>query len=447
MMAQLEDVGAVICAAGSGLAPADKKLYALRDVTGTVEAIPLIASSIMSKKIAEGTGALVLDVKVGSGAFMKSEDEARELAETMVALGTDAGVTTVALLTDMSTPLGLTAGNAVEVAESVEVLAGGGPADVVELTLALAREMLAAAGKADVDPAEALADGRAMDVWRRMIAAQGGDPDAALPQAQETHVVTAPTGGTLTRLDALGVGVAAWRLGAGRSRPGEQVQAGAGVVMHAKPGDTVSEGAPLHDPAHRRARRGSSARWRRSTERIDIDAERRIGPGRARPASCSTGLARLDAMRVLNNRKEIAAASGKELGVSEWVQVTQERIDPFADATGDRQWIHVDPERAANGPFGATIAHGYLTLSMLPFLSAQVYAFAGDVARVNYGLNKVRFVSPVVVGSKVRNRVEMVDVKDLDKGQQITLQHTIEIKGADKPACVAETVTLLMDAG
>ncbi|MGH3457621.1 MaoC family dehydratase [Aeromicrobium sp.] len=152
-------------------------------------------------------------------------------------------------------------------------------------------------------------------------------------------------------------------------------------------------------------------------------------------------------MRVLNNRKEIASAAGKELGVSEWVQVTQERIDLFADATGDRQWIHVDPERAAEGPFGATVAHGYLTLSMLPFLGAQVYAFAGDVARINYGLNKVRFVSPVVVGSKVRNRVEMIDVKDLEKGQQITLQHTIEIKGADKPACVAETVTLLMDAG
>ena len=152
-------------------------------------------------------------------------------------------------------------------------------------------------------------------------------------------------------------------------------------------------------------------------------------------------------MRVLNNRKEITAAAGKELGVSEWVQVTQERIDLFADATGDRQWIHVDPERAAEGPFGATVAHGYLTLSMLPFLGAQVYAFAGDVARINYGLNKVRFVAPVVVGSKVRNRVEMMDVKDLDKGQQITLQHTIEIKGADKPACVAETVTLLMDAG
>jgi thymidine phosphorylase len=245
MMAQLEDVGAVICAAGAGLAPADKKLYALRDVTGTVEAIPLIASSIMSKKIAEGTGSLVLDVKAGSGAFMKDLDQARELAETMVALGNDAGVRTVALLTDMSTPLGLTAGNACEVAESVEVLAGGGPADVVELTVALAREMLTAAGRDDKDPADVLASGAAMDVWKRMISAQGGDPDAALPVAKETHVVTAPASGTLGRLDALGVGVAAWRLGAGRSRPGEQVQAAAGVVMHAKPGDTVTAGQPL----------------------------------------------------------------------------------------------------------------------------------------------------------------------------------------------------------
>lgn len=245
MLHQLEDIGAVICAAGIGLAPADKKLYALRDVTATVEAIPLIASSIMSKKIAEGTGSLVLDVKVGTGAFMKDLADARELAETMVALGTDAGVKTVALLTDMSTPLGLTAGNALEVAESVEVLAGGGPADVVELTLALAREMLAAAGKTDIDPAEALASGKAMDVWKRMILAQGGDPDAALPVSRETHTVKAPASGTLIRLDAMGVGVAAWRLGAGRSRPGEVVQAAAGVVLHAKPGDTVLEGQPL----------------------------------------------------------------------------------------------------------------------------------------------------------------------------------------------------------
>jgi len=245
MLAQLESVGAVICAAGDGLAPADKKLYALRDVTGTVESVPLIASSIMSKKIAEGTGALVLDVKVGTGAFMKSLDLARELAGTMVALGTDAGVHTVALLTDMSTPLGLTAGNALEVAESVEVLAGGGPADVVELTLALAREMLAGAGCSDVDPADALADGRAMDAWKAMIRAQGGDPSAPLPVARETHVVAAPATGVLTRLDAMAVGLAAWRLGAGRARKEDPVQAGAGVVWHARPGDQVTAGAPL----------------------------------------------------------------------------------------------------------------------------------------------------------------------------------------------------------
>jgi thymidine phosphorylase len=245
MFAQLESVGAVICAAGAGLAPADKKLYALRDVTGTVESIPLIASSIMSKKIAEGTGALVLDVKVGSGAFMKSLSDAQELARTMVDLGTDAGVHTVALLTDMSTPLGLTAGNALEVAESVEVLAGGGPADVVELTVALAREMLLGAGVSDVDPAEVLASGRAMDAWRAMIAAQGGDPDAALPVARETHVVTAPTTGVLTRLDALSVGLAAWRLGAGRERKEDPVQLGAGVVWHKRPGDVVRAGEPL----------------------------------------------------------------------------------------------------------------------------------------------------------------------------------------------------------
>jgi thymidine phosphorylase len=245
MMQQLEDVGAVICAAGDGLAPADKKLYALRDVTGTVEAIPLIASSIMSKKIAEGTGALVLDVKVGSGAFMKDLADARELAETMVALGTDAGVKTVALLTDMSVPLGLTAGNALEVRESVEVLAGGGPADVVELTVALAKEMLAAAGVTDVDPAEKLTDGTAMDAWRAMISAQGGDPSAELPVAPEQHVVPAPASGTLSKLDALAVGVAAWRLGAGRARKEDPVSAVAGVEMHAKPGDQVQEGQPL----------------------------------------------------------------------------------------------------------------------------------------------------------------------------------------------------------
>ncbi|MGV8965931.1 MAG: thymidine phosphorylase [Cellulomonas sp.] len=245
MLAQLESIGAVICQAGSGLAPADRKLYALRDVTGTVEAIPLIASSIMSKKIAEGTGSLVLDVKVGSGAFMKNVAQATELARTMVDLGTDAGVRTVALLTDMSTPLGLTAGNALEVRESVEVLAGGGPADVVELTVALAREMLAGAGVTGVDPAEALVDGRAMDVWKRMIRAQGGDPDAALPWALETETVLAPADGVVVALDALAVGVAAWRLGAGRARRQDTVQAGAGVELHAKPGALVRAGEPL----------------------------------------------------------------------------------------------------------------------------------------------------------------------------------------------------------
>jgi thymidine phosphorylase len=245
MLQQLEEVGAVICAAGSGLAPADKKLYALRDVTGTVESIPLIASSIMSKKIAEGTGALVLDVKVGTGAFMKTAGDARRLAETMVGLGRDAGLPTVALLTDMTTPLGRTAGNALEVTESVEVLAGGGPADVVELTVTLAREMLAAAGRDDPDPAEVLASGAAMDTWRAMIEAQGGDPEADLPTAAEVDVVSAEIDGVLQSLDALAVGLAAWRLGAGRAGPGEAVQAAAGIELHAKPGDRVRAGQPL----------------------------------------------------------------------------------------------------------------------------------------------------------------------------------------------------------
>jgi thymidine phosphorylase len=242
---QLAEVGAVICAAGAGLAPADKKLYALRDVTGTVEAIPLIASSIMSKKIAEGTSSLVLDVKVGSGAFMKNIDRARELATVMVQLGQDAGVNTSALLTDMSTPLGLEIGNALEVKESVEVLAGGGPADVVELTVELAREMLRLAGKTDVDVAAALKDGRAMDKWRQMISSQGGDPDAALPTASEHHVVMAPEDGVLTQLDALQVGTASWRLGAGRARKEDPVQFGAGITLHAQLGSTVKAGQPL----------------------------------------------------------------------------------------------------------------------------------------------------------------------------------------------------------
>jgi thymidine phosphorylase len=242
---QLDAVGAVVCAAGAGLAPADGKLYALRDITGTVEAIPLIASSIMSKKIAEGTAALVLDVKFGSGAFMQDPVRSRELAETMVRLGTDAGVATVALLTNMNVPLGLAIGNANEVRESVEVLAGGGPADVVELTIALAREMLALAGKPDADVEAALADGRAMDTWRAMIGAQGGDPDAALPAPRESHVVVAEASGVLVHQDALPFGVAAWRLGAGRARQQDPVQHAAGIDLHAKPGDAVTAGQPL----------------------------------------------------------------------------------------------------------------------------------------------------------------------------------------------------------
>ncbi|GAA2873080.1 thymidine phosphorylase [Actinoplanes cyaneus] len=241
---QLDEIGAVICAAGDGLAPADRKLYALRDVTGTVEAIPLIASSIMSKKIAEGTGALVLDVKVGSGAFMKDLASAQELARTMVRLGKDSGVTTVALLTDMSTPLGLAVGNANEVAESVEVLAGGGPSDVVELTLALAREMLAAAG-VDADPEKVLASGVAMDTWKAMIRAQGGDPDATLPVARHTEVLRAESDGVVTTMDAFGIGVAAWRLGAGRARKEDPVSFGAGVQLKVKPGDRVKAGDVL----------------------------------------------------------------------------------------------------------------------------------------------------------------------------------------------------------
>jgi len=244
MLDQLESVGAVICAAGSGLAPADKKLYALRDVTATIESIPMISASIMSKKIAEGTASLVLDVKTGAGAFMKTNEASKALAETMVGIGTAAGVKTVALITDMDAPLGRSAGNGLEVAESVEVLAGGGPSDVVELTLALAREMLACAG-IDADPADALASGKAMDAWNAMIRAQGGDPDAPLAVARHTEVIAAESDGYISSMDAMGVGLAAWRLGAGRAKQGEPVQAAAGVTWHAGVGETVRAGQPL----------------------------------------------------------------------------------------------------------------------------------------------------------------------------------------------------------
>ena len=247
-LAVLASAGCVICAAGSGLAPADRRLYALRDVTGTVESIPLIASSIMSKKIAEGTSALVLDVKVGAGAFMKSQDQARELAETMVALGEEHQVRTSALLTAMDVPLGRAVGNAVEVAEAVAALHGDGPADLMEVTLALARQMLALVGLAGdtaADPVAAIADGRALAAYRAMVRAQGGDPDAPLPQAAFTQVLPAPAAGWLTGLDALAVGTAAWRLGAGRARKEDAVSAAAGVICLAKPGETVQAGQPL----------------------------------------------------------------------------------------------------------------------------------------------------------------------------------------------------------
>ncbi|MBN3513310.1 thymidine phosphorylase [Mycolicibacterium septicum] len=241
---QLRDIGAAVFAAGE-LAPADRKIYALRDVTGTTESLPLIASSVMSKKLAEGARSLVLDVKVGRGAFLKTEAESRELASTMVGLGNANGVPTRALLTDMNCPLGRTVGNSVEVAESLEVLAGGGPSDVVALTLALATEMLDAAGIDGADPAETLRDGSAMDCFRALVEAQGGDLSRELPIGAASETVTAPHSGFMGDLDAMGVALAAWRLGAGRAQPGEPVQFGAGVRIHRTPGEPVAAGEAL----------------------------------------------------------------------------------------------------------------------------------------------------------------------------------------------------------
>jgi thymidine phosphorylase len=254
MLAQLESVGAVVCAAGSGLAPADSKLYALRDITGTVEAIPLIASSIMSKKLAEGTASLVLDVKFGNGAFMSEFERARELAHVLVGIGNDAGVATRAVLTNMNTPLGLAIGNANEVRESVEVLAGGGPADVIDITVTLAEHMLELSGMSGVDVRSHLTNGKAMDTWRAMVSAQGGDPDAALPVASDTHVVVADRDGVVARMDALPFGIAAWRLGAGRARKEDPVIHAAGIDLAVKPGALVKKGDVLftlsaNDPA------------------------------------------------------------------------------------------------------------------------------------------------------------------------------------------------------
>ena len=287
MMSVLRAAGCVICAAGRGLAPADRMLYALRDVTGTVESIPLIASSIMSKKIAEGTAALVLDVKVGTGAFMRDIIEARLLAQTMVTLGEEHGVRTTALLTRMDTPLGRAVGNAVEVEEAVAMLSGSGPPDLAEVTLALAAEMLALAGlppgsaepaPGSAGPAAALADGRALERYRAMIRAQGGDPDAPLPRAAHAVALTAAETGWLRRLDAHAVGMAAWRLGAGRARKEDPVSAAAGVICLAKPGDRVERGQPLLE-----LRGDDEARFAGATEALAGAIE--IGPRPPEPAS------------------------------------------------------------------------------------------------------------------------------------------------------------------
>ncbi len=285
--------GAVICAATEGLAPADKKLYALRDVTATVDCVPLISSSIMSKKIAEGTAALVLDVKVGSGAFMKDMDQATKLAETMVALGEDAGVSTSALLTNMSTPLGLAIGNAVEVAESIEVLSGGGPKDVVELTVELAQEMLRLAGKPDEDVRAALSDGRAMDRWNKMISDQGGDPFAPLPVGKFSETVTAAETGYVSEMDAWGIGVSAWRLGAGRARKGEAVQAGAGILLHAKPGEKITQGEPLMT-----LYTDTPERFPRAIEALDGA----VAISASKPAEAPLILGRIDASSLKENK-------------------------------------------------------------------------------------------------------------------------------------------------
>jgi thymidine phosphorylase len=272
MISVLRETGCVICAAGPGLAPVDRHLYALRDVTATVESIPLIASSIMSKKIAEGTAALVLDVKVGSGAFMREEADARRLAQTMVTLGSEQGVATSALLTRMDVPLGRAVGNAVEVEEAVATLRGDGPPDLVEVTLALAREMLRLAG-IDEDPAAALADGRALRAYRAMISAQGGDPDAPLPVAAHSQpALLAPEDGWLRALDARAVGEAGWRLGAGRARKEHPVDPAAGVLCLAKPGDRVDRGQPVVE-----LRTNDESRFRRADAAlagaIEIGAE------------------------------------------------------------------------------------------------------------------------------------------------------------------------------
>jgi pyrimidine-nucleoside phosphorylase len=252
----LAETGLVLAGQSATLVPADRKLYALRDATGTVSSIPLIASSIMSKKLAEDLDGLVLDVKVGTGAFMKRQEDARALAETLVGIGRDYELKVVALLTDMDTPLGREVGNANEIAESVEVLNGGGPDDLVEITFALGSEMLQLAGLADDDETArrllrtTVESGSALEKFIEVTEAQGGDPQVLenpdlLPRAQFHEELPAPRSGFVTTCDALSIGVAAMRLGAGRERKEDLIDPAVGITILAKPGEPVDEGQPL----------------------------------------------------------------------------------------------------------------------------------------------------------------------------------------------------------
>ncbi|MFL3011596.1 MAG: thymidine phosphorylase [Acidimicrobiales bacterium] len=244
MLTQLSEIGGIIAAANENINPADRRLYALRDITHTVDSIPLIASSIMSKKIAEGTEALVLDVKTGLGAFMVDFDQARTLAKTMVELGENSGVKTIALITSMETVLGNNVGNALEVSESLDVLEGRGPKDLIEITLALAQEMLDLSN-VDLDPGEVLASGKPREIFEKMVSAQGGDLSKDLPIAEYKKTIKASSTGYLSKLDCRSVGVAAWRLGAGRTKKEDSVSPTAGIICMAKPGAYINAGEPV----------------------------------------------------------------------------------------------------------------------------------------------------------------------------------------------------------
>jgi pyrimidine-nucleoside phosphorylase len=263
---QVKTVGLAIVGQTEDLVPADKQLYGLRDVTATVDILPLIASSIMSKKIAGGADAIVLDVKVGDGAFMKTLDEARALAETMLELGRHASREVVCLLTDMDQPLGAAVGNSLEIAEARDTVRGEGPPDFTELVLDACARLLSLSDLGhDVEEGRraaeaAVADGSALEVYERWIRAQGGDPDpAALPQAPFVLPVKAPRAGSVTRLGAIGVGMAALHLGAGRRDKQDEIDHAVGVVCHVKRGASVEEGALLADVHARDEASGAEA--------------------------------------------------------------------------------------------------------------------------------------------------------------------------------------------